>query len=130
MFLYLINEKTDAIQIRELLKLKAGCLSLYWNTTLEQRPDKVKSALKAIENYISDQVSRHCNEATFFAETNDEQDEVMFASFKESEMLKRTLGSEVVLESEAESVMAELSQYPTLQPILDALSTGKNLILL
>lgn len=130
MKLYLIENKTDAIQVRQLLQLSADCASFRWNRNLKSKPENVSRALDIIEDYVSNLIDDYCNKGELYAEIDETEEKSMIISFKCSQILKKTLGTGVVLADEYIVVKQELEKFSELKTINEVLSEGKNLLIL
>lgn len=129
MNLFLLCDGESAVMCRQLLRLKAECASLSWSRRISV-PEHVADALDTIQQFAEQKLNELCTEDACAAQWGDEQDEALFAAFRESEPLKSILGGGVVLAGEeAETVQRELARFPKLTSIAELFRTGKNLVL-
>lgn len=130
MKIFLISEEEKAKQIRQLQKLNSECIRLYWSRTITDLPEDVRSALDTIEGFVEKKVYEICPEDTLVGSLSGEEwDAVMTLSRKDPE-LRAILGSCVILAGEEAQKTAELLDGKAVPKVLlDAISSGKNVVL-
>lgn len=127
MNIYLTDDRQNAENMAQLLKLNSECVKLQWSKTIADIPVRVTEALNTVEEYI-DQAVANCTE--FFAEMTDEEENEMISIIKKYPDLRKTLGTGVIFQGEQQKELQSIAENEdALRKIKAALATGKNVII-
>lgn len=130
MKIFLINEEEKAKQIRQLKKLKSECIKLYWSQTITDLPEVVRSALDTIKVFVDQKIGEVCKEDVPVGTLSDEDEDAVVALLRKYPELGAILGSCVILAGEEAEKTAEfLDGKAVPKVLLDAISSGKNVVL-
>ena len=130
MKIFLINEEEKAKQIRQLKKLKSECIKLYWSQTITDLPEDVRSALDTIKVFVDQTIGEVCKEDVPVGTLSDEDEDAVVALLRKYPELGAILGSCVILAGEEAEKTAEfLDGKAVPKVLLDAISSGKNVVL-
>lgn len=126
MKIYITDSKSEAEQLRQLLKLNSECAGLHWSRTITDVPDHVMDALKTIELFVESRVER----CEVFDELSEAEEEEVIGFIRENPELRKSLGTGVIMDGvQADEVRNIISSCDGVSKILKALETGKKIIL-
>ena len=128
MNIYLVDGKEKCDAIAQLIRLNAECVKLHWSKTIKDLPTDVLKSLEVIEDYVGEGI-RNLSDSNF-GEMTEEEERELNARIKSDSYLKSVLGSCVIQQGEeASKVMNSLSDNIWANKIVQALSSGKAVIL-
>lgn len=129
MKIYLINDEPTAAQLAQLLKLNSECVKLHWSRTIKNIPSDVSKALETIESFVETRVLDSCSNA-LFGELNDDEEALLMDVIRKNSELRTTLGLGVVLAGkQADEVRKNINGMKVPELIIDAIDSGKNIII-
>lgn len=131
MKLYLVDDSDSALACVQLIRLGAECAKLQWSRTIPDVPEDVTKALTTIQEYAESKTIALCGNNSFFAELNEETEDHLLSLLKKSDVLKRIVGSSVIMAgNQSKVVLKEIKGDKKLEILTDAISSGKSVILL
>lgn len=131
MKLYLVDDSDSALACAQLIRLGAECAKLQWSRTIPDVPEDVTKALTTIQEYAESKTIALCGNNSFFAELDEETEDHLLSLFKKSDVLKRIVGSSVIMAgNQSKVVLKEIKGDKKLEILTDAISSGKSVILL
>lgn len=131
MKLYLVDDTDSALACAQLIRLEAECAKLQWSRTIPDVPEDVTKALTTIQEYAESKTIALCGNNSFFAELNEETEDHLLSLLKKSDVLKRIVGSSVIMAgNQSKVVLKEIKGDKKLEILTDAISSGKSVILL
>lgn len=131
MKLYLVDDSDSALACAQLIRLGAECAKLQWSRTIPDVPEDVTKALTTIQEYAESKTIALCGSNSFFAELDEETEDHLLSLFKKSDVLKRIVGSSVIMAgNQSKVVLKEIKGDKKLEILTDAISSGKSVILL
>lgn len=129
MNIYLINDEPTAAHLTQLLKLNSECVKLHWSRAIKNIPSDVYKALETIESFVETRVLDSCSN-TLFGELTDDEEALLMDVIRENLELRTTLGLGVVLAGkQAEEVKKNINRVKVPKVIIDAIDSGKNIII-
>lgn len=130
MKIYLINNDIQAKQISQLLRLNAECVKFQWSTIIKDIPNNVRESLECIEMYIEEKIYEVCTENNLVGRLTEEEENELFALIRKKQELKYTLGTGIVVAGEEANKVSELLKSEKVsQNIIDAINSGKSVVL-
>lgn len=130
MKIYLINNDIQAKQISQLLRLNAECVKFQWSTIIKDIPNNVRESLECIEMYIEEKIYEVCTENNLVGRLTEEEENELFALIRKKQELKYTLGAGIVIAGEEANKVSELLKSEKVsQNIIDAINSGKSVVL-
>lgn len=130
MKIYLINNDIQAKQISQLLRLNAECVKFQWSTIIKDIPNNVRESLECIEMYIEEKIYEVCTENNLVGRLTEEEENELFALIRKKQELKFTLGTGIVIAGEEANKVSELLKSEKVsQNIIDAINSGKSVVL-
>lgn len=130
MKIYLINNDIQAKQISRLLRLNAECVKFQWSTIIKDIPNNVRESLECIEMYIEEKIYEVCTENNLVGRLTEEEENELFALIRKKQELKFTLGTGIVIAGEEANKVSELLKSEKVsQNIIDAINSGKSVVL-
>ena len=130
MKIYLINNDIQAKQISQLLRLNAECVKFQWSTIIKDIPNNVRESLECIEMYIEEKIYEVCTENNLVGRLTEEEENELFALIRKKQELKYTLGTGIVIAGEEVNKVSELLKSEKVsQNIIDAINSGKSVVL-
>lgn len=131
MKLYLVDDSDSALACAQLIRLGAECAKLQWSRKIPDIPEDVTKALATIQEYAESKTIAFCGNNSFFAELDEETEDHLLSLFKKSDVLKRIVGSSVIMAgNQSKVVLKEIKGDKKLEILTDAISSGKSVILL
>lgn len=131
MKLYLVDDSDSALACAQLIRLGAECAKLQWSRTIPDVPEDVTKALATIQEYAESKTIALCGNKSFFAELDEETEGHLLSLFKKSDVLKRMVGSSVIMAgNQSKVVLKEIKGDKKLEILTDAISSGKSVVLL
>lgn len=131
MKLYLVDDSDSALACAQLIRLGAECAKLQWSRKIPDIPEDVTKALATIQEYAESKTIALCGNNSFFAELDEETEDHLLSLFKKSDVLKRIVGSSVIMAgNQSKVVLKEIKGDKKLEILTDAISSGKSVILL
>lgn len=131
MKLYLVDDTDSALACAQLIRLEAECAKLQWSRTIPDVPEDVTKALTTIQEYAESKTIALCGNNSFFAELDEETEDHLLSLLKKSDVLKRIVGSSVIMAgNQSKVVLKEIKGDKKLEILTDAISSGKSVILL
>ena len=129
MKIYLIEDESMAVQLTQLLRLNSECVKLQWSRTIKNVPADVSKALETIEAFVEARVLNSCSNALLGELSEVEEDSLMSAIKKNTE-LRNSIGSGVVLAGKQADEVARMIRGMNIPKlVVDAVESGKNVIL-
>lgn len=129
MKIYAISDENVAKQLAQLIKLNAECAKLHWSRTIKDIPVDVSEALETIEAFVEDRVNEQCR-GSMFGELSADDETAMMTAVRKTPELREALGTGVVCSGEeAEEVKRVIQNLKMPGVLIDALETGKNIII-
>lgn len=130
MKIYLISSENDAKQIGQLLKLNSECAKLHWSKTIRDLPTDVISSLETLETFVEENVYEVCTEKTLVSSLSEDEEMAIMTLLRKTPELRATLGVGVVIAGEeANKVLNIIKEENVSKALVDALASGKNVIL-
>lgn len=130
MKIYLIDNENDAKRIRQLLKLNSECAKLHWSRTIKELSADVLAALETLEGFAEKKVYEVCNEKTLAGSLSEYEESALMVLLRKVPELRATLGEGVVIAgNEAKRAYMLLNGKTTSKTLLDAINSGKNVVL-
>lgn len=130
MKIYLINNDIQAKQISQLLRLNAECVKFQWSTIIKDIPNNVRESLECIEMYIEEKIYEVCTENNLVGRLTEEEENELFALIRKKQELKYTIGTGIVVAGEEANKVSELLKSEKVsQNIIDAINSGKSVVL-
>lgn len=130
MKIYLINNDIQAKQISQLLRINAECVKFQWSTIIKDIPNNVRESLECIEMYIEEKIYEVCTENNLVGRLTEEEENELFALIRKKQELKYTLGTGIVVAGEEANKVSELLKSEKVsQNIIDAINSGKSVVL-
>ena len=130
MVIYLLESADAAKMCRQLLQLSDGCSLLQWSKNVKNIPTDVLNSLEIIQDFVNEKVYEYCGQNRH-AELSSQGVDYIDSLSQKSDYLKKTLGSGVVLAGEeSDKVLAELTESDEIKSVIEALNSGKNLVIL
>lgn len=127
MKIYITENKSEAEQIKQLLKLNSECAGLHWSRTITDVPDNVMNALETIEQFVASCVQER---GKFLDELNEDEEKKVISLIRDNPELGKNLGTGVIISgTQSDEVRNLIYSCDGASKILKALETGKNIIL-
>lgn len=127
MTIYTSDNKSNAEQMRQLLRLNSECVRLHWSRSITNVPDNVYDALDTIEAFVESYVKERCE---LFNELSENEEDAVIAFIRSTSDLNVSLGTGVIMAgSEADNAKALIGSNDEVSKVIAALETGKNVIL-
>ena len=130
MKIYLLESDDVARELLQLLKLNAECAKLHWSRTIKNIPSSVVEALDTVESYVEEKVYSACGEKNLVGAMSEEEESDLMSLLRKMPELRSTLGAGVVMAGkEAEFVSAAIAGKGISEVLLNAITSGRNVIL-
>lgn len=129
MKIYLIEDESTAVQLAQLLKLNSECVKLQWSRTIKNIPADVSKALETIEAFVEARVLSSCSNA-LLGKLSEVEEDLLMSAIKKNTELRNSIGLGVVLAGkQADEVTRMISGMNIPKIVVDAIESGKNVIL-
>lgn len=124
---YLIEDKKQVMLLRDLNSIKARCGSMACGYEMPQTTDEEQQAVNIVINYCKRNIALQLKNNKPFAKLSSNEDTEIVNAQKQSLLVKTTVGSCCVYDTDTEKVLAELKQLGLCKTVQEALKTGKHI---
>lgn len=130
MKIYLIDKDDVTKQLCQLLKLNAECAKLHWSRSITDIPSEVMTSLETIESFVEDKVYVFCNDKNCVGTLSEAEEDEIMSLLRRKPELRETIGTGIISAGkEAKSVSMALSNEAVSKKLMDAIASGKNVVL-